>query len=312
MISVEGLRKRYGGVAALDGFDLTVPSGTVCALLGPNGAGKTTAVRILSTLLDPDGGRATVAGHDVVTQPAEVRRRIGLVGQHVAIDEVLSGRQNLVMFGRLYHLGRARARARADELLARFGLADTGGKQVSRYSGGMRRRLDLAASLIIAPSVLFLDEPTTGLDPRGRIEVWEAVRALVAGGTTVLLTTQYLDEADQLASTICLIAAGRAVAHGTPDELKAALGGDRVDVVVRRPDDLARSADALGGIASAEPGGARLDPDARRVSVAVADRMAALADALSLLRDAGIEAEDVNLRRPTLDEVFLRLTDKAA
>jgi len=241
-----------------------------------------------------------------------VRRRIGLVGQHVAIDEVLSGRQNLVMFGRLYHLGRARARARADELLARFGLADTGGKQVSRYSGGMRRRLDLAASLIIAPSVLFLDEPTTGLDPRGRIEVWEAVRALVAGGTTVLLTTQYLDEADQLASTICLIAAGRAVAHGTPDELKAALGGDRVDVVVRRPDDLARAADALGGIASAEPGGARLDPDARRVSVAVADRMAALADALSLLRDAGIEAEDVNLRRPTLDEVFLRLTDKAA
>jgi len=312
MISVEGLRKRYGGVAALDGFDLTVPSGTVCALLGPNGAGKTTAVRILSTLLDPDGGRATVAGHDVVTQPAEVRRRIGLVGQHVAIDEVLSGRQNLVMFGRLYHLGRARARARADELLTRFGLADTGGKQVSRYSGGMRRRLDLAASLIIAPSVLFLDEPTTGLDPRGRIEVWEAVRALVAGGTTVLLTTQYLDEADQLASTICLIAAGRAVAHGTPDELKAALGGDRVDVVVRRPDDLARAADALGGIASAEPGGARLDPDARRVSVAVADRMAALADALSLLRDAGIEAEDVNLRRPTLDEVFLRLTDKAA
>jgi len=312
VISVEGLRKRYGGVAALDGFDLTVPSGTVCALLGPNGAGKTTAVRILSTLLDPDGGRATVAGHDVVTQPAEVRRRIGLVGQHVAIDEVLSGRQNLVMFGRLYHLGRARARARADELLARFGLADTGGKQVSRYSGGMRRRLDLAASLIIAPSVLFLDEPTTGLDPRGRIEVWEAVRALVAGGTTVLLTTQYLDEADQLASTICLIAAGRAVAHGTPDELKAALGGDRVDVVVRRPDDLARAADALGGIASAEPGGARLDPDARRVSVAVADRMAALADALSLLRDAGIEAEDVNLRRPTLDEVFLRLTDKAA
>jgi ABC-2 type transport system ATP-binding protein len=268
VISVEGLRKRYGGVAALDGFDLTVPSGTVCALLGPNGAGKTTAVRILSTLLDPDGGRATVAGHDVVTQPAEVRRRIGLVGQHVAIDEVLSGRQNLVMFGRLYHLGRARARARADELLARFGLADTGGKQVSRYSGGMRRRLDLAASLIIAPSVLFLDEPTTGLDPRGRIEVWEAVRALVAGGTTVLLTTQYLDEADQLASTICLIADGRAVAHGTPDELKAALGGDRVDVVVRRPDDLARAADALGGIASAEPGGARLDPDARRVSVA--------------------------------------------
>ena len=311
-VEAEAIRKTYRATTALDGFDLCVPAGTVHGLLGPNGAGKTTAVRILCTLLRFDAGRARIAGFDVARQPAEVRSRIGLTGQYAAVDEILSGRQNLVMFGRLYHLGRARARARADELLARFGLADTGGKQVSRYSGGMRRRLDLAASLIIAPSVLFLDEPTTGLDPRGRIEVWEAVRALVAGGTTVLLTTQYLDEADQLASTICLIAAGRAVAHGTPDELKAALGGDRVDVVVRRPDDLARAADALGGIASAEPGGARLDPDARRVSVAVADRMAALADALSLLRDAGIEAEDVNLRRPTLDEVFLRLTDKAA
>jgi len=315
VIHVEDLRKRYGGVMALDGFDLAVPAGTVCALLGPNGAGKTTAVRILSTLLHPDGGRALVAGHDVVRQPTEVRARIGLVGQHVAVDEVLSGRQNLVMFGRLYHLGRARARARADELLERFGLAGTGAKPVKQYSGGMRRRLDLAASLIIAPSVLFLDEPTTGLDPRGRIEVWDAVRALVAGGTTVLLTTQYLDEADQLAATICLIADGRAVAHGTPDELKAAIGGDRVDVVVRRPTDLARAGDVLGGIAAAEPGEVRLDPDARRASVAVASGragggMAALADALLALRDTGIEAEDVNLRRPTLDEVFLRLTDR--
>jgi len=194
-------------------------------------------------------------------------------------------------------------------------LAGTGAKPVKQYSGGMRRRLDLAASLIIAPSVLFLDEPTTGLDPRGRIEVWDAVRALVAGGTTVLLTTQYLDEADQLAATICLIADGRAVAHGTPDELKAAIGGDRVDVVVRRPTDLARAGDVLGGIAAAEPGEVRLDPDARRASVAVASGragggMAALADALLALRDTGIEAEDVNLRRPTLDEVFLRLTDR--
>jgi ABC-2 type transport system ATP-binding protein len=310
MIRVEDLHKHYGTAPALAGFDLTVSAGTVCALLGPNGAGKTTAVRILSTLLHADGGRAEVAGYDVARQPAEVRARIGLVGQHVAVDEVLSGRQNLIMFGRLYHLGRARARARADELLERFGLADAGPKAVKRYSGGMRRRLDLAASLIIAPSVLFLDEPTTGLDPRGRIEVWDAVRGLVAGGTTVLLTTQYLDEADQLAATICLIAAGRAVAHGTPDELKAAIGGDRVDVVVRHAGDLVRAGEVLGGIASAEPGGERLDPDARRVSVAVADRMAALADALRLLRDAGIEAEDVNLRRPTLDEVFLRLTDR--
>jgi ABC-2 type transport system ATP-binding protein len=310
MIRVEDLHKRYGGAPALAGFDLTVSAGTVCALLGPNGAGKTTAVRILSTLLNPDRGYAEVAGYDVLRRPAEVRARIGLVGQHVAVDEVLSGRQNLVMFGRLYHLGRARARARADELLERFGLADTGGKAVKQYSGGMRRRLDLAASLIIAPSVLFLDEPTTGLDPRGRIEVWDAVRGLVAGGTTVLLTTQYLDEADQLASTICLIADGRAVAHGTPDQLKTAIGGDRVDVVVRHATDLARAGEVLGGIASAEPGGARLDPDARRVSVAVADRMAALSDGLRLLRDAGIEAEDVNLRRPTLDEVFLRLTDR--
>ena len=311
-IRVQGIEKSFKDVHVLRGVDFDVQPGSIFALLGSNGAGKTTLVRILSTLLKADAGSATVHGFDVAAAPGDVRESISLTGQFAAVDEVLSGRQNLVMFGRLYHLGRARARARADELLARFGLADTGGKQVSRYSGGMRRRLDLAASLIIAPSVLFLDEPTTGLDPRGRIEVWEAVRALVAGGTTVLLTTQYLDEADQLASTICLIAAGRAVAHGTPDELKAALGGDRVDVVVRRPDDLARAADALGGIASAEPGGARLDPDARRVSVAVADRMAALADALSLLRDAGIEAEDVNLRRPTLDEVFLRLTDKAA
>jgi ABC-2 type transport system ATP-binding protein len=310
MIRVEDLHKRYGEAPALAGFDLTVSAGTVCALLGPNGAGKTTAVRILSTLLHPDGGRAEVAGYDVARQPAEVRARIGLVGQHVAVDEVLSGRQNLVMFGRLYHLGRARARARADELLERFGLADTRGKAVKQYSGGMRRRLDLAASLIIAPSVLFLDEPTTGLDPRGRIEVWDAVRGLVAAGTTVLLTTQYLDEADQLASTICLIADGRAVAHGTPDELKAAIGGDRVDVVVRNAGDLTRAGEVLGGIASAEPGGVRLDPDARRVSVAVADRMAALGDALRLLRDAGVEAEDLNLRRPTLDEVFLRLTDR--
>jgi ABC-2 type transport system ATP-binding protein len=309
-VLAEGLHKHYGTTAALDGFDLAVPAGTVCALLGPNGAGKTTAVRILSTLLRLDGGRAVVAGYDVTRQPDDVRARIGLVGQHAAVDEVLSGRQNLVMFGRLYHLGTAVARRRADELLERFGLAGTGGKAVKKYSGGMRRRLDLAASLILAPSVLFLDEPTTGLDPRGRIEVWDAVRDLVAGGTTVLLTTQYLDEADQLADSICLIDSGRVVTHGTPDELKAALGGDRVDVVLRRADDLARAAEVLGAMPSAEPDEVRVDADVRRVSVAVRDRMAALAETLAALREAGIEAADINLRRPTLDEVFLHLTER--
>jgi ABC-2 type transport system ATP-binding protein len=308
ILVAEDLRKRYGGTAALDGFDLAVPAGSVCALLGPNGAGKTTAVRILSTLLRLDGGRATVAGYDVTRQAAEVRRRIGLVGQNAAVDEVLSGRQNLVMFGRLYHLSPSAARARAEELLHRFDLADTGDKAVKNYSGGMRRRLDLAAGLILAPALLFLDEPTTGLDPRGRAEVWEAVRELVAAGTTVLLTTQYLDEADQLADSICLIDAGRAVATGTPDELKSALGGDRVDVVLRRPEDVARAAEVLGGMASAEPGEFTVEPDLRRVSVAVGDRMAALAETLSVLGAEGLDAADINLRRPTLDEVFLHLT----
>src|SRR5688572_12209257 len=240
-VLVEDLCKRYGAAAppALDGFDLSVPAGTVCGLLGPNGAGKTTALRILSTLLRPDRGRARVAGFDVVTQADDVRRRIGLVGQHAALDEVLSGRQNLVMFGRLYHLGGRQARDRADELLDRFDLADTGRKPVKEYSGGMRRRLDLAAGLILAPPVLLLDEPTTGLDPRGRTEVWTAVRGLVRAGTTVLLTTQYLDEADQLADRICLIDAGRVIAADTPQRLKAAIGGDRLDVVLHRTDDLA-------------------------------------------------------------------------
>ena len=207
-VVVEGLRKRYGRTAALDGVEFAVPAGTVCALLGPNGAGKTTAVRILATLLRADSGRAEVAGVDVVARPAQVRARIGLVGQHAAVDEVLSGRQNLVLFGRLFHLGKAAAGRRADELLDLFGLADTGAKPVSAYSGGMRRRLDLAAGLILTPAVLFLDEPTTGLDPRGRAEVWAAVRSLVAGGTTVLMTTQYLDEADQLADRIVVLDAG--------------------------------------------------------------------------------------------------------
>jgi len=304
-VLAEGLRKRYGRASALDGFDLAVPEGTVCGLLGPNGAGKTTAVRILTTLLRPDGGRALVAGFDVVRQAAQVRYRIGLLGQHTAVDEVLSGRQNLVLFARLHHLGAGAAGRRADELLERFGLAGTGAKPVKQYSGGMRRRLDLAASLILAPPVLFLDEPTTGLDPRGRNEVWEAVRALVAAGTTVLLTTQYLDEADQLADRISVIDHGRVIAEGTPDQLKSKLGGDRIDVVASRPDQLAATAAAVGRAAGTEP---EVDPDTRRVSAPVADRVAALTAAARALDAAGIAVEDIALRRPTLDEVFLHLT----
>ncbi|WP_019329861.1 daunorubicin resistance protein DrrA family ABC transporter ATP-binding protein [Streptomyces sp. TOR3209] len=304
-ITVEGARKRYGDKHALDGLDLTVARGTVHGVLGPNGAGKTTLVRVLSTLLRPDAGRVEVAGHDVVTRAYDVRRRIGLLGQHAALDEELGGRQNLEMFGRLHHLGARRARARADELLARFGLADTGRKPVSAYSGGMRRRLDLAASLITEPEGLFLDEPTTGLDPRGRAEVWSSVRTLVGGGTTVLLTTQYLEEADQLADRISVVDAGRVVADGTADELKAATGGDRVDVVLR-------DAGQLGAALALLPlTGARVDADRRLLSAPVTDRMAALSGVVRALEEAGLEAEDVALRRPTLDEVFLHLTDRA-
>ncbi|MFF0590749.1 ATP-binding cassette domain-containing protein [Streptomyces sp. NPDC003781] len=303
-ITVEGARKRYGSKDALDGLDLTVARGTVHGVLGPNGAGKTTLVRILSTLLRPDAGRIRVAGHDVVAEAYAVRLRIGLLGQHAALDEELGGRQNLEMFGRLHHLGARRARARADELLARFDLTDTGRKPVSAYSGGMRRRLDLAASLITEPEVLFLDEPTTGLDPRGRAEVWDSVRSLVGAGTTVLLTTQYLEEADQLADRISVVDTGRVVADGTADELKAATGGDRVDVVLR-------DAGQLGAAVALLPlTGVRVDTDRRLLSAPVTDRMAALSGVVRALEEAGIEAEDVALRRPTLDEVFLHLTDR--
>jgi ABC-2 type transport system ATP-binding protein len=306
-ITVEGARKTYGGKGgkhALDGLDLQVGRGTVHGVLGPNGAGKTTLVRILSTLLRPDAGRIEVAGHDLVTQPQEVRLRIGLLGQHAALDENLSGRQNLEMFGRLYHLGARHARVRADELLERFGLTDTGRKAVSAYSGGMRRRLDLAASLITEPEVLFLDEPTTGLDPRGRAEVWDAVRSLVGGGTTVLLTTQYLQEADQLADRISVVDRGRVIADGTADELKALIGGDRIDVVLRDAGQLG-AALALLPVSGDE---VSVDADRRLLSAPVTDRMAALSGVVRALEEAGIEAEDVALRRPTLDEVFLHLT----
>ncbi|MFL6001119.1 MAG: ATP-binding cassette domain-containing protein [Streptomyces sp.] len=304
VIVAEGLRKRYGDKAALDGLDLRVARGSVHGVLGPNGAGKTTLVRVLSTLSRPDEGRAEVAGHDVVREAYDVRLRIGLLGQHAALDEELGGRQNLEMFGRLYHLGARHARVRADELLERFGLADTGRKPVRAYSGGMRRRLDLAASLIRDPEVLFLDEPTTGLDPRGRAEVWDAVRSLVGGGTTVLLTTQYLEEADQLADRISLVDRGQVVADGTADELKARTGGDRIDVVLRDGGQLG-AAVALLPLDASE---VSVDPDRRLLSAPVTDRMAALSGVVRALEAAGIEAEDVVLRRPTLDEVFLHLT----
>ncbi|RAO45891.1 ATP-binding cassette domain-containing protein [Micromonospora saelicesensis] len=308
-IVAQGLRKRYRDRYALDGFDLRVPQGTVCGLLGPNGAGKTTSVRILSTLLRLDEGRAEVAGFDVTRQPDQVRYRIGLVGQHPALDEALSGRQNLVLFGRLFHLGRRRARQRAVELLERFGLADAAEHPVSTYSGGMRRRLDLAAGMILAPAVLFLDEPTTGLDPRGRNEVWESVRELVRTGTTVLLTTQQLDEADQLADRISVVEAGRVIAEGTPDDLKTRLGGDRIEVVVAAPTDLAAAVAQIRRAADDEP---TVDVDRRMVSVRVGHQAGALVDVLRALDAVNVPVADVALRRPTLDDVFLHLTGHRA
>ncbi|MBM0278096.1 ATP-binding cassette domain-containing protein [Micromonospora tarensis] len=304
-VVAEGLGKRYGPARALDMFDLAVPTGAVYGLLGPNGAGKTTAVRILATLLRFDTGRATVAGFDVLRQPSEVRARIGLTGQYAAVDETLSGRQNLELFGRLFRLGRREARQRAGDLLERFGLDEAASRSAGEYSGGMRRRLDLAASLIRTPRVLFLDEPTTGLDPRSRNQVWDLVRALVAEGTTVLLTTQYLEEADQLANRISVIDAGRVVAEGSPDELKSMTGGDRIEVVVRDPADLAEAARIVAPISGAEP---VIEPEVRRLSVPVVDRVAVLVDVVRALDDAAIAVEDVGLRRATLDEAFLHLT----
>jgi ABC-2 type transport system ATP-binding protein len=308
-IRAAGLVKDYGATRALDGFDLEVARGSVCGLLGPNGAGKTTAVRILATLLRSDGGQAWIDGIDVAADPMAVRRRIGWSGQSPAVDEILSGRQNLVLFGRLNRLSVAAARARADELLAQLDLADDAGKSVKHYSGGMRRRLDLAATLILAPSVLFLDEPTTGLDPRSRNEVWSSIRGLVAGGTTVLLTTQYLDEADQLADRIVVIDRGRTIAEGPPDALKAQVGGDRLDVVVAAADDVAMAACLVARVAGAEP---EVDREARRLSAPVVDRVAALTDVLHALAGDGIDVVDVGIRRPTLDDVFLGLTGHKA
>jgi ABC-2 type transport system ATP-binding protein len=309
MIVASGLRKRYRGgqgTTALDGFDLEVPAGIVHGLLGPNGAGKTTAVRVLSTLLGFDAGRAEVAGADVARRPGAVRERIALTGQYAAVDELLSGRQNLILFGRLHHLRPREARLRADELLERFGLTDAAGRSAKDYSGGMRRRLDLAASLIRRPRVLFLDEPTTGLDPRSRNQVWDAVRGLVADGTTVLLTTQYLEEADQLATRISVVNAGRVVAQGTPDELKSALGADRLEVVIREADRLGDAAAVLTGVAGRLPD---VDVDQRRLRVPLLrDRVETLTATLKALQEAGMTVADIGVHRPTLDEAFLHLT----
>ncbi|MDI6103719.1 ATP-binding cassette domain-containing protein [Actinoplanes sp. NEAU-A12] len=292
----EGLRKRYGDLFALDGFDLHVPAGVIHGLLGPNGAGKTTAVKALATLIDLDSGTASVAGFDVRTQAARVRRSIGLIGQNPAVDEILSGRENLVMFGRLYGLGTAGARARAGDLLGTFGLTEAADRPVKTYSGGMRRRLDIAAGLILTPAVLFLDEPTTGLDPRARNEVWTSIRETAARGTTVLLTTQYLDEADQLASQITVVDHGKVIAEGSPEQLKRQVGGDRVTVTVRGPlDELARRLDGA------------VDEDGQSITIEV---RTSLADIVRTLDDLSVTVEDLQLRRPTLDEVFLQLTGK--
>ncbi|MBQ1089066.1 ATP-binding cassette domain-containing protein [Streptomyces sp. B93] len=304
-VRAEGLEKRYGDKRALDGFDLAVREGTVHGLLGPNGAGKTTAVRILSTLIRLDGGHARVAGLDVARQAREVRARIGLTGQYAAVDEVLTGRQNLEMFGRLFHLGGRRARQRAVELLEQFDLTDAADRGVGKYSGGMRRRLDLAASMILAPAVLFLDEPTTGLDPRSRGEVWESVRELVARGTTVLLTTQYLEEADKLASRITVIDQGRAIADDTPDGLKNRIGGDRIEVVAAERADLAAVVKVVARVSDGEPDS---DEAELRVHASVTDRVAALTEVARALQEEGVRVEDLGLRRPSLDDVFLRLT----
>ncbi|RJK97944.1 ATP-binding cassette domain-containing protein [Vallicoccus soli] len=308
-VSAEGLVKRYGEVTALDGVDLEVPEGTVLSLLGPNGAGKTTTVRILATLLQPDAGSARVAGVDVLADPAGVRRRIGLSGQYAAVDEYLTGYENLEMFGRLYKLGKAGARARAQELLERFSLTEAAHRPVKTYSGGMRRRLDLAGALVATPPVLFLDEPTTGLDPRSRLEMWEVIAELVRSGVTLLLTTQYLEEADRLADSIAVVDRGRVIARGTADELKARLGGDTLEVVVDGEAGLAAAEGVLRGVGTAEP---VVDRGSRRVSVAVGAGPASLLAAVRELDDRGVALLDVGLHRPSLDDVFLALTGRAA
>ena len=304
-IEATGLTKTYGKVRALRGIDLAVPAGSVLGVLGPNGAGKTTAVRILSTLIRPDAGRASVAGVDVVADPLEVRSRIGVAGQYAAVDEYLSGRENLEMIGRLYHLGGPAARRRATELLADFRLEDAADRPAKTYSGGMRRRLDLAGALVMRPAVVFLDEPTTGLDPRSRGDMWEVIRDLVGSGTTVLLTTQYLEEADYLADDIVVIDQGQIIAQGTADQLKAHVGGERLTVTVAEEE---RLDDAVAAVQPVGSGEVDVDEHTRTLIVPVDTGTTALVDAVGRLGAVGITVQDIGIRRPTLDDAFLSLT----
>jgi ABC-2 type transport system ATP-binding protein len=306
-IEAEGLRKRYGTVEALRGVDLTVQTGTVFGLLGPNGAGKTTAVRILTTLLKPDGGTARVDGIDVLKDAARLRSRIGVAGQNAAVDENMTGFENLEMIGRLYHLGGKAARERATELLDEFDLSDAGHRVVKTYSGGMRRRLDLGGALVARPPVLFLDEPTTGLDPRSRLGLWELMESLVAGGTSVLLTTQYLDEADRLCDRIAVIDQGLVIAEGTPEELKRKVGGERLDIKLGDLADRNRAIEALEGVGEAAP-----YAEDGSIRVQLRERRGAIASAVRRLDDAGIAIDDIVIVTPTLDDVFLELTGHAA
>ncbi len=306
-ISVRGLVKSFGEVRAVDGVDLAVQTGTVLGLLGPNGAGKTTTVRMLTTLLKPDAGEIRVAGLDAVRDAAALRERIGLAGQYAAVDENLTGAENLTMVGRLYGMSRGQAKQRAAELLARFDLSDAAKRVARTYSGGMRRRLDLAAALVARPSIVFLDEPTTGLDPRSRLGLWGTIEELVADGTTVLLTTQYLDEADRLADKIAVIDRGKVIAEGTSDELKDRVGGERLEVTLDDPAQLDDAVAALAPLAAERP-----VVEDGLVKLTVRERRGAIVDAVERLKAAGIGVDDLGLRRPTLDDVFLTLTGHAA
>ncbi|AYL37900.1 ATP-binding cassette domain-containing protein [Streptomyces sp. PDY-4] len=313
-IYAEGLVKTFGNVKALDGVDLEVPEGTVLGLLGPNGAGKTTTVRCLTTLLRPDSGRAVVAGLDVLKQPDAVRRSIGLSGQFAAVDEYLTGRENLQMVGQLYQMRAKAAKVRADELLEQFHLTDAADRTAKTYSGGMRRRLDLAAALVVSPPVMFMDEPTTGLDPRNRQQLWEVIKQLVSGGTTLLLTTQYLEEADHLAHDIAVVDRGRVIAQGTSDQLKARTGGERVEVVVHEREHIASASALLDrySLRGADTGDTTVEDHMRKITTPVSGGAKLLAEIIRDLDADGIEIDDIGLRRPTLDDVFLSLTGHVA